>query len=119
MDHLAMRRLEIAALLVCGGCTTIIANTLSAPGKTYARDDDPELVRAAVPVILKTMEQVHESVPRHVALSEALARTCTSYAVAFVGDDADRLAEKDMAAARAVYAREKRLALRGYRYGLD
>jgi predicted anti-sigma-YlaC factor YlaD len=105
------------------GCASFISNkladTLSAPGKTYARDDDPELVRAAVPFVMKTMEQLHESVPKHVALSEALARTFVSYAVAFVGDDADRLAEKDMATARGIYAREKRLALRAFRYGLD
>jgi predicted anti-sigma-YlaC factor YlaD len=117
-----MRRVTWTILLLAG-CANFVSNkladTLSAPGKTYARDDDPELVRAAVPVILKTMEQVHESVPRHVALSEALARTSTSYAVAFVGDDADRLAERDMASARQLYQREKRLALRGFRYGLD
>jgi predicted anti-sigma-YlaC factor YlaD len=122
MDHLTMRRLLTAILLLCG-CANLISNkladTLSAPGKSYARDDDPDLVRAAVPVILKTMEQVHESVPKHVALSQALAQTCTSFAVAFVGDDADRLAEKDMALARFVYQREKRLALRGFRYGLE
>src|SRR5579859_6513830 len=122
-----MRRLAWTIPLVCGtsmmACATFVSNeladTLSAPGKTYARDDDPELVRAAVPFILKTMEQLHESVPKHVALSEALARSFVSYAVAFVGDDADRLAEKDMASARDLYARQKRLALRGFRYGLD
>jgi predicted anti-sigma-YlaC factor YlaD len=103
----------------CGGfVNNQLADTLSSPGKTYARDDDPDLVRGAVPFILKTMEQVHENVPRHKALAEALARTCTSFAVAFIGNDADRLAEKDMAAARDLYQRQKRLALRGYRYGL-
>jgi predicted anti-sigma-YlaC factor YlaD len=105
------------------GCGGLIANkladTLAEPGKTYARDDDPELVRAAVPFVLKTMEQIHESVPKHKGLSEALARTATSYAVGFLGEEADRLAEKDMAAAREIYQRGKRLALRGFRYGLD
>jgi predicted anti-sigma-YlaC factor YlaD len=122
-----MRRVRWTIPLVCAmsimGCAGFVSNkladTLSAPGKTYSRDDDPELVRAAVPFVLKTMEQLHESVPKHVALSEALARSFVSYAVAFVGDDADRLAEKDMAAARGIFAREKRLALRGFRYGLD
>jgi predicted anti-sigma-YlaC factor YlaD len=118
-----MRRVTLAMVLFVSGCGNLIANkladTLSAPGKTYARDDDPEIVRAAVPFILKTMEQIHESVPKHQALAEALARTCTQYAVGFLGEDADRLAEKDMASAKEIYHREKRLALRGFRYGLD
>jgi predicted anti-sigma-YlaC factor YlaD len=113
-----MRGLVIAALAL-SGCTTIIANTLSAPGKTYARDDDPELVRAAVPVILKTMEQTHDSVPNHRGLSEALARTCVSYGVAFIEEDADRLNETDVAAAKILYARARRMFLRGFGYGLD
>ena len=92
-----MRRVTLAILLLASGCGGLIANkladTLAEPGKTYARDDDPELVRAAVPFVLKTMEQSHESVPRHKTLSEALARTCTSSAVGFYGEEADRLAE--------------------------
>ncbi len=126
MRHLPQTMLLMRlAALACSvaGCSTFVANqladTLSSPGKTYARDDDPELVRAAVPFIIKTMEQVHESVPRHRALSEALARTCTSFAVGFVGDDADRLAEKDMAAAKELDRREKRMALRAWGYGID
>jgi predicted anti-sigma-YlaC factor YlaD len=124
MDHLIMRRVLLAGLVVAlSGCGDFISNkladTLSAPGKTYARDDDPELVKGAIPFILKTMEQIHESVPKHRALSEALARTCTQFAVGFVGEEADRLAEKDMATAQELYQREKKLALRGFRYGLD
>jgi predicted anti-sigma-YlaC factor YlaD len=123
MDYLIMRRVTWAIALLLSGCSNLISNkladTLSSPGKTYARDDDPELVRAAVPFVLKTMEQLHESVPNHVGLSQAMAQGFTSFAVAFVADDADRLAEKDMAAARFVYQREKRLALRGFRYGVD
>jgi predicted anti-sigma-YlaC factor YlaD len=118
-----MRRVLLAVLFLANGCSGFISNqladTLSAPGKTYARDDDPELVEAAIPFILKTMEQIHESVPKHRGLSEALARTCTQFAVGFLGERADRLAEKDMASAQELYLREKKLLLRGFRYGLD
>jgi predicted anti-sigma-YlaC factor YlaD len=119
MRQATLTILWLALAAGCGGFVNKqLADTLSSPGKTYARDDDPDLVRGALPFILKTMEQVHENVPKHTGLAEALARTCTSYAVAFVGNDADRLAEKDMASARELYQRQKRLALRGYRYGL-
>jgi predicted anti-sigma-YlaC factor YlaD len=122
MEYLIMRRLFLVAI-VTAGCAGFVnnklADTLSAPGKTYARDDDPQLVEAALPTIMKTMEQVHENVPRHVGLSQALASTFTSFAVGLVGEKADRLAEKDMEAAQPIYQREKKLALRGFRYGLD
>ena len=67
-----MRRLSLAALLLCAGCLKQIAlgsvaDSLSASGNGYARDDDPELVRDSIPVIIKLMEQIHE------ALAEAPA----------------------------------------------
>src|SRR3954454_6513294 len=99
-----MRRLSLAALLLCAGCLkqialTSVANSLSASGTGYARDDDPELVRDSLPVIIKLMEQLHEGLPKHQELAVALTRTTTSYGVAFVAEEADRLEEKDVQAA--------------------
>lgn len=123
MEYLIMRPTLIVTLVLLSGCARfaegIIADTLSAPGKGYARDDDPELVRNAIPVIIKTMEQVHEAVPKHRDLCEALARTVTSFGVAFIEEDADRLQESDVAHAKEIYARAKRLFLRARGYGLE
>lgn len=119
-----MRRLGLVALLLCAGCLkqlalTSVADSLSASGSGYARDDDPELVRDSLPVIIKLMEQLHEALPKHRELAVALTRTTTSYGVAFVAEEADRLEDKDVAAARPVRARAKRMLLRARRYGLD
>lgn len=119
-----MRRASLAVLLICAGCLkqlalTSVANSLSASGNGYARDDDPELVRDSLPVVIKLMEQLHDALPRHRALATALTRSTTSYGVAFIAEQADRLEEKDVEAARPVRARAKRMFLRARGYGLD
>lgn len=121
-----MRRLSLAALLLlsCAGCLKQIAlgsvaDSLSASGNGYARDDDPELVRDSIPVIIKLMEQIHEALPKHEALTVALTRTTTSYGVAFIAEDADRVEDKDVQAGKVLRARAKRMFLRARGYGLD
>lgn len=118
-----MRLLAIALVLASSGCSlrTIalrnVADALSASGEVFARDDDPELIRESVPIVIKTMEDILEGVPTHKQLLLALARTLTQYGAAFVVDEADRLEEKDVRQARLVYARARRLFLRGRDYG--
>ncbi len=119
-----MRRLLLAALFLTSGCLKQIAlgsvaDSLSASGNGYARDDDPELVGDSIPVIIKLMEQIHDALPKHQPLTVALTRTTTSYGVAFIAEDADRLEEKDVEAARVVRARAKRMFLRARGYGFD
>jgi hypothetical protein len=115
----------LSALLLplagCGGLASKVAASAltSGGGEAYARDDDPELVRAAVPFGLKTMEGVLESRPDDEQLLLALCRGFTQYGFAFVATDADaadlggRLAE-----ARALRARARQLFLRARDYGL-
>ncbi|MCA1663111.1 MAG: TRAP transporter TatT component family protein [Myxococcales bacterium] len=119
-----MRRLSLAALLLCAGCLKQIAlgsvaDSLSASGNGYARDDDPELVRDSIPVIIKLMEQIHEALPKHQELAVALTRTTTSYGVAFIAEDADRVEDRDVQAGKLLRARAKRMFLRARGYGLD
>ena len=119
-----MRRALLVVLVLSAGCLkqialNSVAESLSASGTGYARDDDPELVRDSLPVIIKLMEQLHESLPKKIELSVALTRTTTSYGVAFIAEDADRLEEKDVQAARVVRARARRMLLRARGYGLD
>jgi predicted anti-sigma-YlaC factor YlaD len=120
-----MRRLLLACVLITsGGCLKQIAlgsvaDSLSASGNGFGRDDDPELVRDALPVIIKLMEQIHDALPRHEALAVALTRAATSYGEAFIVEDADRLEERDVQAAKVLRARARRMFLRGRAYGLD
>jgi predicted anti-sigma-YlaC factor YlaD len=123
-----MNRLEllvIAALLLVAspGCTGLAARmaagALTSGGDTYATDDDPELVRAAVPFGLKTMEVVLASDPKNERLLLALCSGYTQYAYAFVASDAES-ADLDgrLTDARQLRGRARRLFLRARDYGL-
>jgi predicted anti-sigma-YlaC factor YlaD len=113
----------LAALTLLSGCKSVAlkfaADAVAGSGDTYATDDDPELVRDAVPFGLKTMEGVLAEKPEHEGLLTALASGFTQYGYAFVQADAD---EADLAgrldAARAGRERARKLYLRGRGYGL-
>lgn len=73
--------LAIAALIsVLPGCSIRrlaidkLGDALANGGATYARDDDPDLVRDAVPFGLKTIEALLEESPRHKGLLLAATR---------------------------------------------
>ncbi len=111
-----------APLLLLGCRTTgakIAASAFTGSGDTFARDEDPELVRDAVPFALKTMESLLATIPDDVDLLRALAANFTQYGYAFVDQDAD-LAELDgkSAEARAGHERARKLFLRARDYGL-
>ncbi len=72
-----------------------LGNAIASGGTTYASDDDPELVREAVPFSLKLMESLLEESPRHRGL---LLR--------------------DLAEATRLRGRARRLDLRARDYGL-
>ena len=97
-------RAVLLAACVCGltACSVIrtaaiknVANTLAAPGDTFTSDDDPELVRRAVPFALKLYESLLVSVPKHEPLLVATCSGYTGYAYAFVETDADLLREEE------------------------
>src|SRR3974390_3205836 len=90
----------VMALLGCGCSLRRVAvnkvgDALASGGTTFASDDDPELVKAAVPFSLKLMESLLEESPQHKGLLLASASGFTQYAYAFVQQDADELKEKD------------------------
>ena len=95
-----------------------VADALSGPGGNYGTDDDPELIKSAAPFGLKTMEQVAESLPDHRPIRLAMAAGFAQYAYAFVNEDADRLADKSVAQAQAMWLRARRLYLRSRDYAL-
>ena len=59
-----------------------VGDALAGGGGTYAADDDPELVRAAIPFSLKLIESLLESSPRHEGLLLTAASGFTQYSSA-------------------------------------
>jgi len=113
----------MVTLLPLLGCRSaalsFTANAVAQSGTTYGTDDDPELVRDAVPFGLKTMEGLLQEKPRHEGLLTALTSSFTQYSYAFIQGDADRAdLEGHLDAARAGRERAKRLFLRARDYGL-
>jgi hypothetical protein len=121
------RRSLIVSALVCAlvsGCSfrkiavNKLGDALAAGGTTFASDDDPELVKAAVPFSLKLMESLLAENPKHAGLLFATASGFTQYAYAFVQQDADEMEDTDLSAATAMRARARKLYLRARNYGL-
>jgi predicted anti-sigma-YlaC factor YlaD len=93
-----------------------VADAVASGGDVFARDDDPELVRDAVPFALKGMESLLAEQPVHKGLLLALAKGFTQYSVAFVLQDA--VEAKEPVARDAGVGRARRLLLRAKGYGL-
>lgn len=92
-----------------------MAISASGEGGAFARDDDPELIRDAVPFALKTMESLADRLPDDANLRVGLARSFTEYAYGFVQQPAELRATPDV----EELARARRLYLRARQYGLD
>ena len=95
-----------------------LGDALASGGTTFSSDDDPDLVKAAVPFSLKLMESLLAESPKHKGLLFATSSGFTQYAYAFVQQDADEMEDKDLTAAQALRARARRLYLRARNYGL-
>jgi predicted anti-sigma-YlaC factor YlaD len=95
-----------------------VGDALAGGGTTFASDDDPELVKAALPFSLKLMESLLAESPRHRGLLFATSSGFTQYAYAFVQQEADELESEDLARATALRDRARRLYLRARDYGL-
>ncbi len=114
----------LLAGLAGGGCSirklaiNKLGDALSGSGTTFASDDDPELVRAAVPFSLKLIESLLAESPRHEGLLLAACSGFTQYGYAFVKQDSDEAEDKDLAASEVLRQRAKRLFLRARGYGL-
>jgi predicted anti-sigma-YlaC factor YlaD len=117
--------LGLAALLVLalGACSprkfaaNQIGNAISNSSDIFTSDDDPELVRDAIPFGLKTMESLLHESPRHSGLLLAACQGFTQYAYAFIQMDADNPA-LDFEKQQALKDRALKLYLRARGYGL-
>jgi predicted anti-sigma-YlaC factor YlaD len=121
-----MRLVAASAVLSLGavlsGCSiksmamNSVADALSSGGDVFSSDDDPELIRDAVPFGLKTYESILAEVPDHRGLLLTTSKGFTQYAYAFVLQEAERLDETDLPRSRELKARARKLFLRGRAY---
>jgi predicted anti-sigma-YlaC factor YlaD len=113
----------VLTLVVLPGCSVrhlavnSLGNAMASGGTTFASDNDPELVRQAVPFSLKTIEALLAESPRHKGLLLAAAKGFTEYSFAFVEQDADFAEAQDLAGATALRVRARKLYVRGRDYG--
>jgi predicted anti-sigma-YlaC factor YlaD len=96
----------------------MVGNALAGGGTTFASDDDPELVKSAVPFSLKLMESLLAESPTHQGLLFASASGFTQYTYAFIQQDADVIEDVDLSTALEMRARARKLYIRGRDYGL-
>jgi predicted anti-sigma-YlaC factor YlaD len=114
----------VLLIFTTGGCsirgmaTGVAASAISGTGGGFGSDEDPELVRAAAPFGLKTMESLLEATPRHSGLLLALASGFTQYANAFIETDALAHRYTDPAAYGEARERARRMYIRARDYGL-
>jgi predicted anti-sigma-YlaC factor YlaD len=124
MNHPQILCILVAFGALTSGCSiqrmavNKLGDALAGSGTTFASDDDPELVKAAVPFSLKLMESLLAESPKHEGLLFAASSGFTQYAYAFVQQDADEMEDTDFAAAQEMRARARRLYLRARNYGL-
>ena len=86
-------------------------------GGTFASDDDPELVKAALPFSLKLIESLLAESPNHRGLLLAACSGFTQYSYAFIGQEADEKQDADLEGSEVLRARARRLYLRARGYG--
>ncbi len=116
--------LTACVMAVCGGCSVKkmairqVGNAFAGTGTTFSSENDPELIRDALPFSLKLMESLLAEIPDHRPLLLATSSAYAQYAYAFLQMDADRLEDEDFEAAQALRARAANLFLRSRDYGL-
>jgi len=95
-----------------------LGDALAGTGTTFASDDDPELIRGALPFGLKLIESLLAESPRHEGLLLAAARGFAQYSYAFVQQEADETEPRDLSEAERLRTRARRLYLRARDYGV-
>jgi predicted anti-sigma-YlaC factor YlaD len=112
----------VTAVLPLAGCSISsfaaarVGTALTASGSSWSSEDDPELVREALPFALKTMETLAAEAPRHAGLRLGLCRGYVGYAGGFLEPDAEAIEGQSFERARQIRMRAERLYLRAFRY---
>jgi len=95
-----------------------VAGALSSTGDVFTRDNDPDLVRGALPFALKLYETLLDSLPKNADLLVATCSGFTEYGYAFVETDADVLGEAHHDEAKALRERALKMYVRAHDYCL-
>lgn len=95
-----------------------LADALAGASGVYASDEDPELVREALPFALKTYETLLAEAPEDIGLLLAACRGFTQYAAGFVETDAELAEVDDWERAEVLRERALKLYLRARDYCL-
>ncbi len=114
---IALCLLGFASLGCKGLVVNYVADSLGGDGQLFASENDPELVREAVPFGLKTLEGLLEASPENEKLLLGLTSGFTQYAYAFVLQDAQMLEDAQPVLAREKRLRAKSLLQRASQYG--
>ncbi|HSC27780.1 MAG TPA: TRAP transporter TatT component family protein [Vicinamibacterales bacterium] len=93
-----------------------VASSLSSSGDTFASDEDPELIRHAVPFSLKLVESLLAELPEHRGLLLTACSGFTQYGYAFVDLDAELLKLDEYSRSEKLRERARRLYLRARDY---
>ena len=120
------QRAVIFAIVVSSGCSVksiavnALSDTLTEGVDIYASDEDPQLVREALPFNLKTLETLLESSPDHPGLLLSACSTFTTYAALFIQPDAEiaEWEEFDYATAESTKSRALNMYVRARDYCL-
>ncbi len=111
-----------AAALLLAGCSVNsyvagkVGTALTQGGSSWSTEDDPELVRDALPFALKTMESLAQEAPRHTGLQLGLCRGYVGYAGGFLEPEAEAVESQSFERARQLRLRAERLYLRALGY---
>lgn len=116
--------LALALLVLASSCSfrrlaaSGMASAMGSIGTAFAREDDPELVRDAMPFALEAIEGVLIEDPGNASLRAAASSGFGLYAYAFVQLDAERLMSSDYGRAVELQERAVRLYLRARDHAL-
>ncbi len=94
-----------------------VGDALADGGGVWMSDNDPQLIKEAIPFGLKTNESLLEISPRHLGLLEATAQGFAAYAF-LLKEEADRVEAQDLKRARWLRGRSSKLFVRGRDYAL-
>jgi tetratricopeptide (TPR) repeat protein len=113
----------VTTCLLIAGCSVkkmtanAVGDALSGGGDVWMSDNDPQLIKEAIPFGLKTNESLLEISPEHLGLLEATAQGFAAYAF-MLKEEADRVETDDLQRARKLRARSSKLFVRGRDYAL-
>ena len=118
--------LVLLAIVLSVGCSirsmavNALGDTLAEGSSVFSSDEDPELIRDALPFTLKMIELLLEAAPENRGMLLQACSTFTQYAVAFIATDAEvaELRDYDYAAADTHNTRARKMNVRARDYCL-